>query len=82
MADEKDATRPRQLPEDQTDPEDLTTCPTCGETYDGSWADLSFFHNSGHTITDAPHVRGERVDTSDRVCPSPDPRQMQPRASG
>lgn len=53
--------RAQPLPDNVTDLADLTMCSFCGETYDESWADLAFFHNSGHAVTDAPHVRGVRA---------------------
>ena len=53
------------------DPADLTVCAFCGESYDGSWADLSVFHGSNHTVTDAPHIRGERIDEPPKTPPPP-----------
>ena len=42
------------LPENVVDLADLTVCCFCGETYDASWADLSFFHSSNHTGAPLP----------------------------
>jgi hypothetical protein len=73
MAEQDDSTLDPPLPENVIDIADVTVCSYCGETYDASWADLSFFHNSNHTITEAPHVRGERFDAPPETPPPPIP---------
>jgi len=70
MAEQNRSTRP-PLPPDAKEVPVFKVCPTCGETYDESWADLAFFHNSGHTVTDAPHVRGIRISEEDLPEPPP-----------
>jgi hypothetical protein len=73
MPERSDSSTPPPTPDDVIDPADLTVCSFCGETYDGSWADLSVFHCSNHTVTDAPHIRGERITEPPKQPPPPIP---------